>query len=166
MMCRGRRAFTLVEVLITLAVMSIALLGLVSVLVSGFKAQDKTSKSVVARSVASRVVDRTLRRLETSDAGQVETFWDADISTEALAWPEGTGHDMVGNTRFSYFVTGVEVKNGGSGAPFGTDDGGGSGNRLKMMTVTVRWADDGGRAKTGGGQQQVVVSCLVNRSQP
>ena len=157
-----RRGFTLLEVLISLAVMVIALLGLVTVLVSGLKAQDKTSKSVVARGVAARVMDRLTNSLEAGDASDVEPFWDQDIST--TEYDDGErGKEVVGATTFSYRINAVEIRR--NGKPFGTATGY-DGNRMKMVTVTVAWAADGSETRTGMGKQEIVISQLLNRSQP
>ncbi len=163
-MRRNREGFSLGEVLIALAVMGLALLGLVTVLASGVKAQDKTSKSVVARSVASRVMDRTLNALATGSDGDVAAFWDSDISSQSNPYDDGHGgKEVVGTTEFAYLITALEIQR--NGQPFGTASGG-DGNRLKQVTVTVRWAADGAQARAGTGKQEIQVSQLVNRSQP
>lgn len=158
---KGEAGFSLVEVLIALAIMGIALLGLVTVLASGMKAQDKLSKSVLARSVASTVFERTVNEMGVSSPDDVEDFWDQDVSSEQTPYRSGT--EMVGNTAFDYVITATEVR-GTDGAPFGTATGQ-DGNRLKFMTVTVRWAADGAEAKVGTGKQEIKISRLLNRAQ-
>ena len=142
------KGFSLVEVLIALAVMSIALLGLVNVLVTGLKAQDKTGKSTVGHSVANRVLERTVRRLENMDSGLAgATFWTADISSESSPWTELGDHEMVGHTRYDYLITATDAEPG-IFSP---------GNELKMVTVKVRWAADGDKAKVGVGKREIAV---------
>jgi prepilin-type N-terminal cleavage/methylation domain-containing protein len=147
-----RWGFSLVEVLIALAVMSIAVLGLGSVLVSGLKAQSKTEYSAVAHSVANRVLDRLVRRLQSmsnDDAGA--SFWDADLSSEASPWTELGQSETVGNTVYEYLITATPV----AGFP--------SENGLKLVTVKVRWTDDGARVKAGTGKQEISATRLLNR---
>lgn len=144
--------------------MALALLGLVSVLVSGVKAQDKTSKSLVARSVAARVLDRAVKSLEIGSDADVARFWEQDVSSEANAYDDGQGgKETVGTAEFHYQITAREILQGGQ--PFGTATGA-DGNRLKMITVAVRWTADGAEARAGTGKQEVLLSQLVNRSQP
>ena len=141
--------------------MGIALLGLVSVLVSGLKSQNKIDSSSVAYSVANRVLDRTTRRLDELQTSESNEFWEQDRSTDATAWD--TGVEVVGTTHFAYTVTAIQIVNSANGnIPFGTAQGADD-NLLKLITVKVVWAADGERAKVGTGKQMISASRLANR---
>jgi prepilin-type N-terminal cleavage/methylation domain-containing protein len=146
MRCKGGDGgFTLFEVLIALSVMSIAMLALINVLAKGLAAQGKSESTEVARLLADKVLERSIRDLN-------ELKYDQNIAWE--------GDEVVGNSRYSFTVSSTDVQNKATRKPFGTATGG-QDNRLKAVLVRVRWGDGNSRAEIG--KQEVAISRLVNR---
>ena len=145
------KAFTLVEVLISLAVMAIALLALVHVLTWGMKAQRKTESANVARMLADRLLDRAVRELPI-----VSEFWAGDYSSQP--WAEGD--EVVGRDSFHHTLTAAEVRNSLTGRAFGAGQGA-EDNSLRVLLVRVAWAEE--RSGSNIGNRELVARRMVNR---
>lgn len=152
-----RRGFSLVEVLIALAVMSITVIGLGSVLTSGLKAQDKIDKGVTARAVADQIMGRTLITLSDSTDSKSVHFWETADFDESAPWQ--SGEQQVGTTLYYYTITGTEVRKDGA-TPLGSSS---TSNRLKRLTIQVAWSDKPESERAGIGRQAIVISRLLNR---
>jgi prepilin-type N-terminal cleavage/methylation domain-containing protein len=149
---RSRFGFSLIEVLISLAVMGIALLALVNVLTSGLKAQDKTESGMTGYLVADRVLDVAARELPQDD-----DFWSGDFST--TPWKEGD--ETVGHESYHYLLTAQDVQNQLTGRPFGAARGA-EDNGLRVLLVKVSWATSG-QAQSGVGKREIMARRLLNR---
>jgi len=148
----------LVEVLAAIVVMSIALLGLGSVLLSSMRMQNKISSGAVARALAERLLERSVRALP--GAINEDEFWAGVRSTSSNPWRHGK--ELVGRTNFEYWVTGESFINEVTGKPFGTD-GGAAENNLARLVVRVRWSETDNGYRRGSGKLELVVSRLVNQ---
>lgn len=155
-----RGAFSLVEVLISLAIMALALLVLVSVLVTGLKAQTKNERLMIADSLAERIFERTALSLPGLSKPQAEAFWESNPGT--LPTNLAQGEETVGNTQFTFEISAENIMNASGSSTFGTA-GGTRNNELKILQVTVRWADDTQTSGSGVGLQHTTIKRLINR---
>ncbi len=153
------RGFSLAEVLVAVLVMSIALVGASTVLLSSMRMEKKVSSGAVARALADELLERGVRRLPGSvnESG----FWDGTHATLDNPWSEGT--ETVGRATFQYWITGEPVMNRRTGKVFGTD-GAATGNGLARIRVTVRWTGTEEEFRQGHGNLELVASRLVNRA--
>ncbi len=156
---RGRGVgFSLVEVLIALAVMSLALMALVSVLVSSMRAQGKTDNFSTAHQVADQVQERLAVSLQSLEPGQANRFWRAGSGESwSLTSPATVS---VNGVDFSTSITSSPILS--NGALLGTQ-GGDSNNLARLVTVRVRWSEDS--HKVGQGQQEISTLRLLSRSE-
>lgn len=140
-------------------VMSIAMVGVSTVLLSSMRMEGKISSGAVARALADEVLERGIRRLPGSvnEAG----FWDGSHATAENPWSEGS--ETVGRTEYRYWITGEPVMNLRTGKPFGTD-GAATANGLARMRATLRWTGTDEAYRLGHGKGEIVVSRLVNRA--
>jgi type II secretory pathway pseudopilin PulG len=122
---------SLVEVLISLGIMSLALVAFATVGTSSLKAQDKMDKSLEASLIADRILSRAAHLYQTQD-GALDS-----LGTEI----------KVGETRFRYQLSSTTVL-----LPSGSTS-------LKMLKVRVAWHSDA--VKPGSGQQHLVRNRLV-----
>lgn len=126
------RGHNLVEVLISLGIMSLALVAFATVGTSSLRAQDKNDKSLQARLIADRILTRAAH-LYKSKEGAIDS-----LGKET----------RVGETLFRYQVSSSPVL-----LPSGSTS-------LKMLTARVDWHSDS--VKSGSGQQHLVRSRLVS----
>lgn len=153
----ARGGFSLLEVLVALAVMSVAVLGLGSVMTSGLKAQDKIDKAVTARAVADQIMGRTVVTLADGDDAESVRFWEtADFDDDS---PWQSGQQQVGTTLYDFTITGTEVLKDGT-KPLGSSN---SSNRLKRLAIKVAWSEQPNHERAGVGRQAIVISRLLNR---
>ncbi len=155
---RRARGFSLIEILIALAVMSIALMALVSVLVSSMQAQGKNDSFATAHQIADQTHERLAASLQTLEPSQANSFWRAGPDS---AWSLGPAPEtVVDGVTFVSSVTSSPILSGG--LPVGSQ-GGDSDNVARLVTVQVRWSDD--LHKAGQGRQQVSARRIVSRSE-
>ncbi len=147
--------FSLVEVLISLAVMAVALLALVSVLTSGMKAQNKTSKHSIAHAVAEQTLERMSATLR-ADTSAGTAFWEGNSWTLPATLSEVTVDGVI----FRCSVTSRALL--AKGQEFGTLKGDSS-NVARLVTVTVAWSEDA--VKTEAGAQELSVRRVYSRSE-
>ena len=126
------RGHNLVEVLISLGIMSLALVAFATVGTSSLRAQDKKDKSLEAGLIAERGLSRAAH-LYKSREGTLDSLGD---------------EIKVGETLFQYQITSTPVL-----LPSGSTS-------LKMLKVRVDWHSDS--VKSGSGQQYLVRSRLVS----
>lgn len=154
----GRGGFSLVEVLIALAVMSLALMALVSVLVSAMQAQGKTDTFSTAHGVADQVHERLAVSLQSLEPSQANQFWRAASGESwSLTSPATVS---VNGVDFTTSITSSPILS--DSVPLGTQ-GGDASNVARMVTVRVRWSEDS--HKVGQGQQEISTLRLLSRSE-
>lgn len=150
--------FSLAEMLIALAVMSIALMALVSVLVSAMKAQSKTESSAAAHHVADQVQERLAVSLQTLEPTQSRSFWRA---AEDASWSLGASPEVIADgVTYTTDITSSPILS--DGRPLGTL-GGDADNVARLVTVRVSWSAD--TDKVGQGRQEVSTRRIVSRSE-
>jgi prepilin-type N-terminal cleavage/methylation domain-containing protein len=150
--------FSLIEVLFSLAILSLAAVALGSVMLSTFRAQDNVTNSAVARALASRVLERAADELPKLTAAVEEDFWDSDYDVT----PWRSGEEKVGAVTYRYEVKAKLLQNNLTGMPVGSAAGA-TENDLKLFNVTVFWHPESGLSGPGRGMQRVTASRLVNR---
>lgn len=126
------RGYSLIEVLISLGIMSLALVAFATVGTSSLRAQDKNDKSLEAGLIADRIMTRAAH-LYKSEEGALDSLGD---------------EIRIGATLFRYQVSSTPVV-----LPSGSTS-------LKILKVRVDWHSDS--VKFGSGQQYLVRSRLVS----
>ena len=156
---RKSLGFSLVEVLVSLGILSLAALVLASVLISTRRAQQAITDSAAARSLAEQTLERTQKSLRLENSLEVERFWsdDHDASTP---WREG--QHKVGSTEYFYRVEAVTVLYSPSGDKVGTLNGSAV-NTLKHLKVVVTWKPPNTESGPQRGRQTVSIAQLWNR---
>ncbi len=148
-MISTRRAFTLVEVLMAIAVMAVTLLTLVSVCALGLRADKKSLTSLAAVQLGERQLDRWLSRARDDDpAGSKADLWDRNCPYPS---PWKQGRETIGGVDFDYALYTSEV-------PLGQIT---PNNRMKRVDVVVTWM---GGDRSGSGQMQEFGYRLVNEA--
>lgn len=145
-----RQGFTLMEVLVSLAIMSVALLALTAVLTTGMHRDAASARRVAAYDVAEQSMTRCLQELDYGSVG-VEDFWHGDFSDPGTPWR--SGEVTVGRVVYRYKITAKNVQNRKTGKTFG-EASGSPYNTLKKIDVSVDW---------DGSIQPVYLSRLLNR---
>lgn len=131
-MLSNTRGYSLIEVLISLGIMSLALVAFATVGTSSLRAQNKNDKSLEAGLIADRILTRAAH-LYKAKKGALDSLGD---------------EIRVGATLFRYQVSSTPVP-----LPSGSTS-------LKMLKVRVDWHSDS--VKSGSGQQYLVRSRLVS----
>lgn len=151
-----RDGFSLLEVLISLAVISIALLALLSVLSGGMKAQDKTSKHSLAHAVAEQTLERLSATLRANPSDH-KAFW------EGGSWdlPDELSQVTVDRTVFYCFVSSQAIIDKTTQEPLGGSPNPNSVARL--VTMNVAWSQDS--VKSGVGNQEISIRRIFSRSE-
>jgi prepilin-type N-terminal cleavage/methylation domain-containing protein len=130
---RRQRGFTLLELLITLSVTTIGLIGLLSLHLSVTRGNDGASRSADAQQLG-------VSEIEALRAMSLPAMMTALTGTPALLLPTAPRVRAVAGRRGAFTVTTVV-----SALPSA------SANLLKIRTV-VSWTEDGGVAGANGGQ--------------
>jgi uncharacterized protein (TIGR02598 family) len=151
-------AFSLMEVMFALGMMSVALLTLVSVLVTGLRAERSSEQRASARNFGNQVLGRSMAELRELSDTEAAKFWNQDYSPPGAAWKSGNGKH--GNFSFSYEIHAQTLQNRVTGQAFGQANGITT-NGLKKVDVTVRW--DGTGTTEAENSTSLVVTRLINR---
>jgi len=128
------RGFTLLELLITLSVTTIGLIGLLSLHLSIARGNDGASRSADAQQVAASEIE-SLRSMRITDLAQYMT------GTGTLSVPTAVKtRTATGRTNMTYNVSSQILQVTGA-----------SSSLIKIRTV-VTWTEDGGTFGANGGQ--------------
>jgi len=131
----SNRGFSLLEVLISAFIMTLALAALLSVLTTGLKAETQSVQQTQALDVAERVLARIL-----NDPRNIPvSFWRGRFRYPDSPWKEGI--EKVDGTDYSYQLFLNNVTDNETGDPFGTEID--SSNTLRRVDVLVTWQHDG-----------------------
>lgn len=115
--------------------MALALTALVSVLLSGLKADKQSISQLQASDVADRVFARTLNDPSITP----NSFWRGEYRYPNRPWKEG--FEVIDGTKFTYQVFLTNVSDNETGDPFGTEFD--SSNSLRKVDILVTWNSDG-----------------------
>lgn len=153
-MISTNRGFTLAEVLISVGILAVAMLGMLALCATGMTANKKSATTLTAAQVADRQLQRAIRRAVVDDypAGAREAFWDQEYPypTRSLA----NGKEVVGSNTFSYALYANTLPLPSSVAE----------NRVKRVDIVVWWWSDSGQ-REGYGRLQQQAFRLVNEEQ-
>ena len=145
-----RDGFTLMEVLLSLGIMTIALISLVAVLVTGLRANSHSLSRGDAQDFAFQVMGRTLSEIEALTDGRAQRFWEEDQSST----PWATGVEKRNSTSYDYEIRCYQVRGAGGNKAMAGDR-----NQLKKITVKVEWRD----TASGADVQTLTIARLLNR---
>lgn len=144
-MIRGR-AFSLIEILIALALLSLGALAMFSLWMASLQAGSKATQLAAAAAVADGELSRVVRAATLDDPpGELTRFWAQDYPTSGAAF--STGSVSAGGTAYDFEVHTQTVLS----EPDGT-------NRIKQVLVTVTWW---GGQRQGHGRLSTQASRLV-----
>ena len=146
----GDRAFGLMELLVSLTIISLAILLTVGIFLSGVKGMQKGQDLSAGTLVASSVLAEEFFRIQNGEAAiDSATFFSQDT-------PVLTGQRVAGTTTFDYEIRHKLIRDV-HGDPIGerlTE------NRLKKVDILVSWS--GGKS-AGQGKLEVALSKLVSQ---
>lgn len=142
------------EVLLSLGIMSVALLGLLSVLVTGLRSEHSSSQRVAAQDLASQIMGRTCLEIERLDENLAADFWTTDYDQAEAPFRQGREDE------FRYLVLTKAVRRKDTGQRLG-DSPGAHYNRLVKIDVLVRWQAPQNKGKADFSE--VSYSRLLNR---
>lgn len=157
----NRWGFTVAEVLLTLALMTMAILALMGLSFSSLKATTKSADVTRGVQVAQQYLDRIIEQaLADQPAGMRASFFDQDIPGQ----PWRTVDIPLGQTRFTVKLFVQTVQDSSTGASLG--GAAGAGNRLKKVDAVVSWWDGDGQSqgRAGYGRLQTQLSQLVSET--
>lgn len=142
---RSERGFTLLELLITLSVTTIGLIGLLSLHLSIARGNDGASRSAEAQQVGATELE-ALRAMRPNDMMQALTG-DPFATPPVVAAPK----TATGRAGMTYRVNRFVDQVGGSGS-------------LWRIRVETAWTDDGAAAGVNGGQLDHMLPLEVIRT--
>lgn len=144
-MNRGR-AFSLIEILISLALLSLGALAMFSLWIASLQAGSKASQLAAAAAVADGELSRAVRAATLDDPpGELVRFWSQDFPSTGPAFSSGSVTS--GTTTFDFAVYTQTVLTGADGS-----------NRVKQVRVEVEWM---GGQRQGQGRLSTQASRLV-----
>lgn len=150
-----RRAFSLAELLLAVALFAIIILGVLALSISVLKTERKAADTTVGKSVAQSLATRLLDQVRAdSPVGTRANF--LAYNTPNTAFQTGTSRVQRTDYQYSIFVSTVSDNGGVNvGSAIGN-------NRLKRMEVRVSWwAVNAGQTRAGYGQLTTSLCQLV-----
>lgn len=157
---KNRKGFSLAEVLLAFALVSIALLALMGQSMVLVNSSQKHDDHMVAADVARSISERLVREvLNDQPAGRRQAVWQHDSVNN----PFDQGQETIGGTVYSYQLFVANVVNSGTSAPLGTGDSGDldAVTRLKRIDVTVTWWGSDTQDRAGYGNLKVETTRLL-----
>ena len=151
---RARIGFTLLETLISVAIVAVALLAVGAVFISLLSAGTKNSDAETATLVAQGTLSHTIYDLVTGTGytpAQKAAAFTAPVAT--LLVPPGTSNVTLNNQVYSYNITtqGVPIP-----GPVKAN------NALALITIQVWWNSDASGVRQGQGRTSTSMSRLIN----
>lgn len=152
--CTG---FTLAEVLVSLLILSVAILALMALILSTLRAGQKSSDRPVGLLAADSALDYWLSEVKVNYPNEpAATFWN---TTNSVSTPWRSGKVNINNTEFIYSLYAENIDLQPSTGKTLTIAG--VPNRLKKVDVVVWWWDG---QRQGYGQLRCSKSKVVNEN--
>lgn len=152
-------AFSLAEVVLSVAILALALLAMFSLIGTALRSSSRTENLAIAGDVAEQQLTRNIYgAVNDQPAGSSMQFWDQDYID--IPWRQG--HQQVNQMDFHYAIYAQTLNDAQTGKPAG-----GNPNRLKKVDIVVWWmhsSPQGGRQ--GYGQLRTGGTRLVNELAP
>ena len=154
----GSRAFSLAEVLLSVAILALALLAMFNLIGSALKSSSRTENLAIAGDVAEQQLTRNIyAAVNDQPAGSAKEFWDQDYLD--LPWRQGS--QKVNRMDFHYAIYAQTLNDAQSGKPAGNN------NRLKKVDILVWWMHSSSQgSRQGYGQLRTGATRLVNELAP
>ncbi|GMU55979.1 MAG: hypothetical protein AMXMBFR33_51250 [Candidatus Xenobia bacterium] len=150
-----QQGFSLSEIMIAIGAFVAAILIVLALSISLTRMNRETVDRSVATSLGTRVLERTLREIRTSDVPVTQaSFWQNDYPTGS---PLATGTVRVGTTDFSYQITAMTVMSGANPVGSLAPD-----NRLKRVSIELEWY---GGERAGYGRTSARLTRLVRQGE-
>lgn len=156
---RGARAFTLAEVLLSLALMTIVIVTVAALFISMYRTQEKSARSSTGVRVAETVINSKLHSIFSGlEPGLTKAQF---FTNDAPPQPPIDGKVDLSGTEYLYRMEYETVVQ-----PAGTTLGSGlAENRLKVVQVTCWWwSPDATTNRAGYGKQTVTMRRMVNEN--
>ncbi|MFN8606379.1 MAG: hypothetical protein U0931_02530 [Vulcanimicrobiota bacterium] len=154
----GTQALSLAEVILSVAILALALLAMLNLIGSALRSSSRTENLAIAGDVAEQQLTRNIyAAINDLPAGSSKKFWDQDYTD--LAWRQGS--QQVNHMDFHYAIYAQTLTDAQTGKPAGNF------NRLKKVDIVVWWmhsSSQGGRQ--GYGQLRTGATRLVNELAP
>lgn len=158
-----RRAFTLPEIVIAIAILGLVMLTLLSLSATSVRSMEKSSTTAIGHSVAEAQLERVIQDIRADrPAGDKDRFWDGEFPYPDTPFFTSTDPIVVGANKFHYKVFAETVINENTGSPVGGDLL--KENRLKKVDVVVWWWSDESGVRQGYGNMKTNVSRMVNET--
>jgi hypothetical protein len=156
---RTTRAFTLAELLLSLALMTIVIVTVASLFISMYRTQEKSARSSTGVRVAETVINAKLHSIFSGlEPGLSKAQF---FANDAPPQPVLSGSLVLSGTEYLYRLEHETVVQ-----PGGTTLGSGlAENRLKIVSVTCWWwGADEASTRAGHGKQTVSLRRMVNEN--
>ncbi len=160
------QGFSLIEVLVSMVVLSIGLLGLAGMQANGLKNNHNAYLKTQATALAADMMDRVRANMEGMRAGNYNNISISPNTASPYSDPSclTSGCSPAQIAQYDAFDWGgnlASILPSGSGSVTGTGDG-------SMFTVTVMWdnARTGATGTACGNDEGVDLKCFATRSQP
>lgn len=152
------RAFSLAEVVLSLAILGLALLAMFNLIGSALRSSSRTENLAIAGDVAEQQLTRNIYgAVNNRPAGSSKQFWDQDYVD--IPWRQGS--QQVNQMDFHYAIYAQTLNDAQSGKPAGNS------NRLKKVDIVVWWMhSDSQGGRQGYGQLRTGGTRLVNELAP
>ncbi len=154
------RGFSLAEVLLAFALVSIALLALMGQSMVLVNSSQKHDDHMVAADVARSISERLTREvLNDQPPGRREDV----CQNDSVTIPFDEGPETIGGTVYNYQVFVANVENTETSSPLGTGPSGdlNAATRLKRIDVSVTWWGGDSQERVGYGTLKVETTRLL-----
>jgi prepilin-type N-terminal cleavage/methylation domain-containing protein len=148
---RAQRGFTLLELLITLSVTTIGLVGLLSLHLSVARGNDGASRSAEAQQLCAGELE-ALRALRSAPGQPLAQLMKELTGSTTLVLPSSRVRTAQGRNLVPYTITSTVSSMAGASAS------------LVKIRVTVAWAEDGGTLGSNGGTLDHQIALEVIRT--
>lgn len=149
---RLRGGFSIAELILAAAIIAVSILTVLVLLISVSRGSRKAVDTTTAQLAAGQVLEKILERAHVTDR---PNFWNNEHTPYVL------GNLTVGQTEYNYAVDATTVRDA-SAANVGQVSLGSGQNRLKLVTVTVRWWDSASGNRAGMGKLETRATRVVS----
>lgn len=157
-MLASRRAFSLAEVLLAIAILAMAIVALFNLAGSAIKNASRTESLALAGDLAERELSRAIYSVTNDQpAGSLANFWNNDFLTVPLR----QGNVMVNNLEFQFAIYAQTLNDAASGSPVGMTTV--TSNRVKKVDIEVYWMQASATSpRQGYGRLRTGATRIVN----